>query len=80
MTKKQKQSIKRVLFGAATLFAFWIIVFFNIKITENTATFVINQNEWVTSFVNNFTNNAVLYISVLVALFISYFVLIGKRK
>ena len=81
MTKKQKQQLRKALFVAAGLFFLYVVIFINIIPDAETSQFVLNQIEWTTKLVDNFSSNSTFYISVAALLGIfGYFSLAKKRK
>lgn len=79
MTKKQKQNVFKVGFLLLAVLVAWIVGFYNVTVTAETADFVIKQNEWTTKLIENFSANAPFYIFIVALLFGGYFLLFKKK-
>jgi len=80
MTKKQKQNVLKGLLLGVFAFFLWVIVFFNLPITETSSEFVVNQNEWTTNLVNNLINNHIFYLIVAGILLLGYLFVTKKKR
>ena len=80
MKAKDKQNLFTLVFAALGGLIGWIVVFFNMTITETTSEFVVNQNEWTTKLVDNFTANHVFYLAAAAVLLVGYFLIKKPNK
>lgn len=80
MNKKQKQNLFKGLLLTVAGFLLWVVVFFNITITEATGDFVVKNHEWTTKLVTNLTENHIFYLIAVGVLFVGYLLITKKKR
>ncbi len=80
MTKQEKAKALKFLFGLVVVFAVYLIIFFNITVTEETHVFWVKQHDFVVTLWANIKDNIVIYGFLAGAVVGLYYFLVYKPK
>ena len=80
MKRKHVLGIKKALFILVALFAIVGAVFYNIKITDTTAKFVVDVNQFYVNLFTNIQDNIVIYALLLGVILVVYYFNVYKPK